>query len=603
MKESLFIKQNKQKWKDLEKHLASDQKDPDKLSDLYIQVSDDLSYARTFYPNRSVRLYLNNLAQQVYSNIYKSRRSRWSDIVFFWKEELPKIVWDSRKELSISFCVFVLAVCIGIFSAVQDPGFVRVILGDEYVDMTLQNIKNGDPMAVYKSSKNTDMYVGITLNNVKVDFLTFASGLFLGIGSILIMFYNGIMVGVFQFFFVQQDLFIESALTIWLHGTLEMAGMVLAGAAGIRLGSGLVFPGSYSRLQAFQRSAMNGFKLLMGTVPITMFAAIIESFLTRYTDTPDSIRFILILFSLLFIAGYFIVYPYMKNKSGFSDAIKQTKIIGSNFTIPSIAAIETNTELIRNSFSMFHHYFFSNTAIKFTVLILSIGILSFTLHEFLPEYIDYTQWFFFTHFFDFNLPVYIHALHMFNLSVLLLFVGFNIHKMSHTDTEKLNIFFLKQYYKALLTAAFIYPIVWIPNALLLLLAFAFIVAPLLVIYMVAITNNVNYMKAISESIEYMSKQYFNIVGLFVLLSGCMALYYLLLESPFTYFFIQFVLFNIDADAELLRWVYIAFYVIIYYGGIFYLLPLCMYGTMWSVFGLQEIKYARALTGKIHSIWK
>ncbi|MGN6646268.1 MAG: stage II sporulation protein M, partial [Cytophaga sp.] len=107
MKESLFIKQNKKKWKELEKHLASGNSDPDKLSDLYIQVSDDLSYARTFYQNRSVRLYLNNLAQKVYSNIYKSRRSRWSDIIFFWKEELPKIVWDSRKELTLSFCVFV----------------------------------------------------------------------------------------------------------------------------------------------------------------------------------------------------------------------------------------------------------------------------------------------------------------------------------------------------------------------------------------------------------------------------------------------------------------------------------------------------------------
>src|ERR1700740_2740970 len=106
MKESLFIKQNTQKWNELEKHLQSDQKDPDKLSDLFIQVSDDLSYARTFYPNRSVRLYLNNLVQKVHSSIYKSRRSRWSDIVFFWKEELPKVVWESRKELTISFTVF-----------------------------------------------------------------------------------------------------------------------------------------------------------------------------------------------------------------------------------------------------------------------------------------------------------------------------------------------------------------------------------------------------------------------------------------------------------------------------------------------------------------
>jgi len=603
MKESLFIKQNKQKWKDLEKHLASDQKDPDKLSDLYIQISDDLSYARTFYPNRSVRLYLNNLAQQVYSNIYKSRRSRWSDFVFFWKEELPKIVWDSKKELSISFFVFILAVSIGVFSAIQDPGFVRVILGDEYVDMTLQNIKNGDPMAVYKASKNTDMFMGITLNNVRIDFMTFASGLFLGIGSILIMFYNGIMVGVFQFFFVQQDLFIESALTIWLHGTLEMSGMVLAGAAGIRLGSGLVFPGSYSRLQAFQRSAMNGFKLLMGTVPITIFAAIIESFLTRYTQTPDSIRFILILLSLLFIITYFIIYPYIKSKKGFSEAIKQTKVIGNDFTTPNTEQILTHTELIRSSFSMFHHYFFSHAKTTFTLLLLSIGIISISLHNFLPEYIDYTQWFFFTFFFELELPVYVHALHVFNLSVLLFFVGFNIHEMTASDNLKLLTFGLQNYYKALITALLIYPIVWIPSTILVLIAFALITPPLLIIYSVSITEKSNYWRAISIGIDYMSKQYMNVVGLFILLSGCMALYYLFIESPITYFLIQFIFFNFEVDAESLRWMYIILDVLFYYGGFFYLLPLCMYGTMWNAFGLKEIKYAQGLTSKMNSIWK
>jgi len=97
MKESLFIKQNKEKWIDLEKRLDSGERDPDKLSDLFIQVSDDLSYARTFYPNRSVRLYLNNLTQKVYSNIYKNRRSSWADIVFFLERRITKNCMGFKK--------------------------------------------------------------------------------------------------------------------------------------------------------------------------------------------------------------------------------------------------------------------------------------------------------------------------------------------------------------------------------------------------------------------------------------------------------------------------------------------------------------------------
>lgn len=603
MKESLFIKQNKKKWKELEKHLASDNSDPDKLGDLYIQVSDDLSYARTFYPNRSVRLYLNNLAQQVYSNIYKSRRSRWSDILFFWKEELPKIVWDSRKELSISFFAFVLAVSIGVFSAIQDPDFVRVVLSDEYVNMTQENINKGDPMAVYKQSKNTDMFLGITLNNVRVDFLTFASGLVLGIGSILIMFYNGIMVGVFQYFFVQKGLFIDSALTIWLHGTLEMAGMVLAGAAGIRLGSGLVFPGTYSRLQAFQVSAMHGFKLLMGTIPITIFAAIIESFLTRYTETPDAVRLILILGSLFFIIGYFIVYPISKSKKGFSAQIKQIRIQADNFVAPSSDAILEIMDMIRYSFSMFHHFFFSNNSFKFWALLGSIVLLIVTLHSDLSTNIDTTSWSFFTHFFELERPIYIHLIHIVNLAILLFFACFNIYTITNENRISIWKFCLLHSYKALITAAVIYTIVLIDNPVLLILAMAFIAPTLIIILAVSVTENIVYPKAIGRSFTYLKSQFMSLVGLFCLLSVCMTLYYLFIESPLTYFFIEFILFNVNVEQEAMQWIYISFYTCIHYAGFFYILPLCMYGTMWKLFSLKEITHARALTNKIHLLWK
>ena len=74
MKETNFIDQNKKKWKELEELLQEDRKDPDKLSNLFIQVSDDLSYARTFYPNRFVRLYLNNITQQLFYFLYKILR-------------------------------------------------------------------------------------------------------------------------------------------------------------------------------------------------------------------------------------------------------------------------------------------------------------------------------------------------------------------------------------------------------------------------------------------------------------------------------------------------------------------------------------------------
>ena len=267
MRESSFIRQNKEKWEEFEGILENKYKDPDKLNDLFVQVTDDLSFSRTFYPNRSVRVYLNGLAQKVFFSIYRTKNSRRSRIFHFWLEELPKLVYEARREFRTAFLLFALAMAIGALSSAMEPEFLRTILGDSYVDMTLRNIESGDPMAVYKEKGAFGMSVGITANNIFVALLTFVSGVFYAIGTVGLLLQNGVMVGAFQYFFVQEGLFWESFLTIWLHGTLEISAIVIAGAAGLTMGRGLVFPGTLSWLKSFQQSAWRGIKSLMGTVP------------------------------------------------------------------------------------------------------------------------------------------------------------------------------------------------------------------------------------------------------------------------------------------------------------------------------------------------
>ena len=95
-------------------------------------------------------------------------------------------------------------------------------MGNQYVDMTLDNIARGEPMAVYNGSPEAPMFLGITINNIKVSFLCFAAGILTSFGTGLILLQNGIMLGSFQMFFYQHDLLWESALAVWLHGTLEI---------------------------------------------------------------------------------------------------------------------------------------------------------------------------------------------------------------------------------------------------------------------------------------------------------------------------------------------------------------------------------------------
>ena len=309
MRETSFIKQNQDKWADFEQALNGSTKDPEQLSDLFIQVTDDLSYSRTFYPNGSVRGYLNGLAQRIFFRVFKNRRSHRSRLFTFWQEELPLLMYHNRNMLLASFLIFAGCMLIGALSCAMDVYFARVILGDNYVDMTLQNIEKGDPMAVYKDEFMFSSWVGIAGNNLFVAFLTFVSGALFMVGTVGVLLRNGIMVGVFQYFFIERGLFQESFLTIWIHGTLEISAIVIAGAAGLILGKGLVFPNTFTRLQAFQISARQGIKIMIGIAPIIVLAAFFEAYLTRLTETPDIIRSFFILLCLIFVLGYYVWYP------------------------------------------------------------------------------------------------------------------------------------------------------------------------------------------------------------------------------------------------------------------------------------------------------
>jgi uncharacterized membrane protein SpoIIM required for sporulation len=212
-----------------------------------------------------------------------------------------------------SFIIFVISVTIGLVSQLGDDSFARLILGDQYVDMTLDNIAKGEPMAVYDSGAETEMFLGITWNNVKVSFMVFVMGVFTSLGTGFLLFQNGVMVGSFQTFFFQQGLGFESMLAIWLHGTLEIWAIIVSGAAGITLGNGWLMPGTYGRLTSFMMAARRGLKIIVGTVPVFVMAGFIEGFATRHTEWPTWLRLTIIGASALFIGYYYLYLPYFRN--------------------------------------------------------------------------------------------------------------------------------------------------------------------------------------------------------------------------------------------------------------------------------------------------
>lgn len=316
MKEVVFIRQNIEKWRATEGIVADvSSVSPDELADAYVETTSDLAFAQSHYPQSRITMYLNNLASALHNELYRSKRERWSRLVTFWTREVPLAMHRERRALLVSLAIFAVSVLIGVVSQLGDAEFCRVILGDGYVDMTLENIAKGEPMGVYGSENETDMFLGITLNNIWVSFVVFAMGLLTSVGTGYYLFQNGVMLGSFQTFFFQQGLGTESMLAVWLHGTLEISAIIVAGAAGVVLGNGWLFPGTLSRLESFRRSARRSLKIVVGTVPLFVVAGFIEGFCTRHTEWPDAVRLTVILSSLAFVIFYYIVLP-IKRKNG-----------------------------------------------------------------------------------------------------------------------------------------------------------------------------------------------------------------------------------------------------------------------------------------------
>ncbi len=322
MREGQFIRKNIEKWK---KYQYEKPSHPDEMAEQFTDLVNDLGYSKTFYPNSRITHYLNTLASEIYLGIYKNKREDRSRIWNFWKTELPLVVRKHHRQLLYSFLLFLGFVLMAVFSTLEDQTFVRGVLGDGYVEMTEDNISRGDPFGVYKDSDRLRMFLTIALNNVKVSFMVFVGGFLASLGTVWLLFENGMMLGSFQTFFFLKDLGWQSVLVVWIHGTLEISAIIIAGGAGLVVGNSILFPKTYSRLDSLRRGAKDGLKLMVGLVPVFIAAAFLEGYITRFSTMPKALSISILAMSFLFIAWYFVYYPIAVEKKTMRNQIKDFK--------------------------------------------------------------------------------------------------------------------------------------------------------------------------------------------------------------------------------------------------------------------------------------
>ena len=291
----------------MQKDLSSD---PEALSNLYLDITDDLGYAQTHYHRRSIRIYLNQLAQRIFIGVNKYQRTSLRKTLDFWLVELPLEIYRAKNYMLFALLSFLVYVLLGWISSSIYPDFIASVLGQGYVDMTMENIAKGNPLGVYEESNPFSMFIKITGNNLMVSILTFFAGILFTLGTQFFLFGNGIMLGSFQQMFYKKGLLITSFLGIWIHGAFEISSIALSAGAGITAGAGWLFPGSFSRVQAFKSSFSRGAKIMLSILPLIVLAGFFESYVTRnYNTLPDASKWTIILGSFVIVGFLYLFLP------------------------------------------------------------------------------------------------------------------------------------------------------------------------------------------------------------------------------------------------------------------------------------------------------
>lgn len=600
MRETRFISQNKKNWEEFEAHLNGNRKDPEKLSDLFIQITDDLSYARTHYPNRAIRVYLNNLARKIFSAVYFKRHSEniLRGIKEFFAEDAPALVWKARYEMLVCLAVFILSFTAGVVSSRHDIDFPAYILGADYVAMTEKNISEGDPMAVYKQQHEATMFLGISYNNLFVSFRVFVFGLLFGIGSLAILIYNGIMVGTFQYFFVPKGVFLESFATIWLHGVPEIFAIIFSAGAGLRLARGFIFPGTYSRLQSFQDSAWESLRLMLCIIPVFLFAAFIEGFITRFTELPVSGRLFFIILNTVLLIVYFILYPLRKYSNGTLKQIKSAKILSPEKFKYVPGSIYNGADVVKGSLS----WFGTNIKQVVRIAIISAIAVSILIGIFSPappalRITDQIIFYLFQKLYivsNYELPVIylsnclvFSVITYFSIRSFIKFLG--LPQISVKTAHMLSV---------MITISLLNTIFFIESKFLAYLLWSFLM-PMAVIFNYHFINGSKWDASIDKAINLPFTGFVRFTGSVVLLYLLFLLFSLLVNSPLLYFYQEIVTWNFNSHTLDKGGVFFNYFSNLLATYLFS--PFLIAGILLMALSSDEIRSARTLKEKISRI--
>jgi uncharacterized membrane protein SpoIIM required for sporulation len=260
--------------------------DLQELSLLYRQTAADLAAIREDPGSVHFARYVNQLLVRAHNTIYSGHRASPAAIFSFFWETYPATFRRNLNYFLLAVLIFAVAGVVGAVLTYQNPDFKVKLLGPQMVEtidrheMWMHSIVGIKPLA---SS-------AIMTNNMSVSFTTFALGITAGLGTIYMMAFNGLLIGVIGMACGLAGMSVQLWSFVAPHGVLELPAIFIAGGAGLRIAQGLLFPGLLARRDSLARAGVEAVQLVLGTIPILIIAGVIEAFVSP-TALPVSLKF------------------------------------------------------------------------------------------------------------------------------------------------------------------------------------------------------------------------------------------------------------------------------------------------------------------------
>jgi uncharacterized membrane protein SpoIIM required for sporulation len=276
-----------------------DRSELQELGLLYRQIAADLAALREDRSAVHFARYLNQLLARAHNIIYSARKTSPTAILGFFAATYPQVVRRNLRFVQIALAIFAVSALVGAALTFQDPDFKLSILGPQMVqtiekrEMWTHSIVGIKPLA---SS-------AVMTNNMSVGFMTFALGITAGLGTIYMLLFNGLLIGVVAMACHLAGMSLKLWEFVAPHGVLELPAIFLAGGAGLRIASGLLFPGYLPRRESLVRAGSEAVQLLLGTIPILIVAGTIEAFVSP-TSLATNLKFAMAAALFVLLLGY-----------------------------------------------------------------------------------------------------------------------------------------------------------------------------------------------------------------------------------------------------------------------------------------------------------